>query len=436
MMKRTIALATAALVVTGPPVTAHAALKKAKPPLNCGTRTFLSSSGYRFNDPEDPATQMGVMGPIIDSINASGCGQTIRISMFSISDDEPGPAFAAALIAAHQRGAIVKVLMDQHADNATWQSLVDELGNDPKATSFAALCPGGCLSHHTGSYLHAKYYMFSGGSEANRTVTVSSANPTSAQAITASNSSETVKGNVAFYNAYVKYFTAMSKGALGGSGPVSPDYYDTTDGVSARKISPPAYQWPKARSRSDTWLDFLGNIKAPADINIAVFEWTAHGTPGGSNYLELAKKLVSLAGTGVKVHILMTASQVDDSVQAYLAAHPRNLDVHDTTRGEDANGNAVHYTHDKYMAVSGTYAGVKNSKVVFSGSSNWTINGIWHNDETDVKLTGSTAYGAFLTDWQRQYDRCCGTTTLGLRAEQRAEGTAREIPVDPRQLLE
>jgi phosphatidylserine/phosphatidylglycerophosphate/cardiolipin synthase-like enzyme len=439
-MKRTAAFVTAATVVVMAvvmaPLTAQAAIKRAKAPLSCETRVFTSSPGPRFNDPEDPAAQMRIMGPIIDSINSTSCGQTVRVAMFSISGAEPGHTFANALIAAHQRGVIVKALMDRHSDNATWQRLVAELGNDPKAASFAALCPGGCLSHYPGSYLHAKFYMFSGGGDANKTVTVSSANPTDAQATTAWNSSQTIKGNVALYNSYVRYFTAMSRGALYGPGPLSPDYYNTTDGTAARKLSPAAYQWPKARSKSDTWVDFLNNVKAPAEIHVAMFQWSAHGSPGDRNYLELPKKLVSLAGTGVKVHILMTASQVDDSVQAYLAAHPKNIDVHDTTRGLNGNGYALHYTHDKYMIIKGTYAGVTNSKVVFVGSSNWTINGMWHNDETDVKLTGSAAYGPFLTDWRRQYDRCCGTSTLRLRAEQRAEKTTREIPIDPTQTLE
>jgi phosphatidylserine/phosphatidylglycerophosphate/cardiolipin synthase-like enzyme len=436
MMKRTVAFVSAALVAAVPSATAHATVKQGKAPLGCEARTFSSSAGTRFNDPEDPTAQMAIMGPIIDSINSASCGQTVRVAMFSISTGEPGPTFAGALVAAHQRGVIVKVLMDQHSDNATWQSLVTELGNDPKAESFAALCPGGCLSHFSGSYLHAKYYMFSGGGDANKTVTVSSANPTDAQVSTADNSSYTAKGNVALYNSYVRYFTAMAKGAIYGPGPLSADYYDTTDGVAARTQSPPAYQWPKERSKSDTWVDFLTNVKAPAEINLAMFQWSAHGSSGDANYLQLPKKLVSLAGTGVKIHILMTASQVDDSVQAYLAAHPKNIDVHDTTRGQDANGNALHYTHDKYMAISGTYAGVANSRLVFVGSSNWTINGMWHNDETDVKATGATAYNAFKADWQRQYDQCCGTVTLRLRAEQRAEGRAREIPVDPGQVLE
>jgi phosphatidylserine/phosphatidylglycerophosphate/cardiolipin synthase-like enzyme len=436
MKKRTVALVTATLVITVPPAAANATVKKAKTPLSCEARTFASSAGARFNDPEDPAAQMAVMGPIIDSINSAGCGQVVRVAMFSISDDEPGPAFAAALIAAHQRGVIVKVLMDKHSDNATWQKIVTELGNNPKAESFAALCPGSCLSHYSGSYLHAKYYMFSGGGDANKTVTLSSANPTGAQASVAWNSSQTIRGNVAFYNSYVSYFTAMAKGALNGPGPLSAGYYDTTAGVNARKLSPPAYQWPRARSKTDAWMDILNNVKAPADINLAMFQWSAHGSSGDKNYLELPKKLVSLAGTGVKVHILLTASQVDDSVQAYLAAHPKNIDVHDTSHGQDVNGNALHYTHDKYMAVSGTYAGVKNSKVVIVGSNNWTINAAWHNDESDVKLTGATSYAPFLTDWQRQYDRCCGTATLRSKALQRAEGVAREIPIDPRQAVE
>ncbi|MER5385702.1 phospholipase D-like domain-containing protein [Streptomyces sp. NPDC002688] len=431
-MKRTFTLITALVVTVLSPTTAHAAVKKAKPPLSCESRTFTSSPGPRFNDPEDPAAQMKIMGPIIESINSASCGQTIRVAMYSISNAQPGPDFANALIAAHQRGVTVKALMDAHSSNTLWQSMVTELGNDPRASSFAALCPGGCLTHYAGSALHAKYYMLSGGSDANRTVTVSSANPTSAQASTAWNSSATVKGNVALYNSYVSYFTAMAKGALNGPGPLAPDYYNSTSATAARKLSPPSYQWPKARTRSDTWVDFLSNIKAPATINIAMFQWTSHGQPGDPNYLELPKKLVSLAQTGVKIHILITAGQVDDSVQNYLR-NRSNIDVHDTSRGTDANGNALHYTHDKYMMVSGGYAGVADSRLVFVGSSNWTSNGVWHNDESDLKLSGRSSYDLFMADWQNQYDRCCGTVAQRLSAEERAENTAREIPIDPRQ---
>ncbi|MFJ6540310.1 phosphatidylserine/phosphatidylglycerophosphate/cardiolipin synthase family protein [Streptomyces sp. NPDC091385] len=434
-MKRTFTLIIALVVTVLSLTPAHAAVKKAKAPLSCEQRTFTSTPGARFNDPEDPAAQMKIMGPIIDSINSASCGQTVRVAMYSIGNAQPGPDFANALIAAHQRGVIVKALMDSHSDNAVWQSMVGELGNDPRASSFAALCPGGCLTHFSGSALHAKYYMLSGGQDANRTVTVSSANPTSAQTGTAWNSSATVKGNVDLYNSYVHYFTAMAKGALNGPGPLVPDYYNSTDGKAARNLTPHSYQWPKARSGSDTWVDFLNNVKAPATINIAMFQWTSHGEPGDRNYLELPKKLVSLAGTGVKVHILLTAGQVDDSVQSYLKDRP-NIDVHDTTRGTDANGNALHYTHDKYMTVSGTYAGTANSKIVFVGSSNWTSNGIWHNDETDLRLTGQSDYATFMTDWQNQYDRCCGTAAQGLTAEKRAENTAREIPIDPDQARE
>ncbi|NLU74030.1 hypothetical protein HCC61_15295 [Streptomyces sp. HNM0575] len=433
-MKRAITLIIALVVAMLPLTSAQAAVKKAKAPLSCESRTFTSSAGPRFNDPEDPAAQMKIMGPIIESIDSAGCGQTIRVAMYSISSARPGPEFADALIAAHRRGVIVKALMDAHSDNAIWQSMVAELGNDPRASSFAALCPGGCLTHFSGSSLHAKYYMFSGGLDANRTVTVSSANPTSAQAGTAWNSSATVKGNVALYNSYLRYFTAMAKGALGGPGPLAPDYY-STGGKAARALSPPSYQWPKARSRSDTWVDFLNNVKAPATVNIAMFEWTSHGKPGDRNYLELPKKLVSLARTGVKIHILITAGQVDDSVQSYLRNRP-GIDVHDTSRGTDANGNALHYTHNKYMTVSGGYAGAADSRIVFVGSSNWTSNGVWHNDETDLKLVGRSSYDTFMTDWRNQYERCCGTAGRQSVAEDRAENAAPEIPVDPRQAKE
>ncbi|WP_372350277.1 hypothetical protein [Streptomyces sp. KL116D] len=84
------------------------------------------------------------------------------------------------------------------------------------------------------------------------------------------------------------------------------------------------------RGRSDTWslTSLADNIKAPATISIAMFQWTSHGEPGDRNYLELPKKLVSLAQTGVKINILFTAGQVDASVQNYLEDRP-NIDVHD-----------------------------------------------------------------------------------------------------------
>lgn len=437
-MKRTLTLIASLVVTTLSPNAAHAAhatVKNAKSPLSCEYRTFISRPGPSFNDPEDADARMNVMGPIIESINSASCGQTIRVAMYSLGSTQPGPDFASALIAAHRRGVIVKALMDFHSDNAVWQSMVDELGNDPQASSFAAMCPGGCLTHYSGSSLHAKYYMLSGGSEANRTVTVSSANPTSAQANTAWNSGFTVKGNVDLYNSYVRYFTAMAKGAINGPGPLVPDYYSSTSGTAARTLSPPSYQWPKARTKSDTWVDFLNNIKAPATINVAMYQWTSHGQPGDRNYLELPKKLVSLAQTGVRIHILFTAGQVDDSVQDYLKDRP-NIAVHDTSRGTDANGNALHYTHDKYMMVSGTYAGVADSSLVFVGSSNWTSNGVWHNDESDLKLVGQSSYDAFMTDWQNQYDRCCATAAREVSAEERAENRAREIPIDPKQARE
>jgi phosphatidylserine/phosphatidylglycerophosphate/cardiolipin synthase-like enzyme len=86
------------------------------------------------------------------------------------------------------------------------------------------------------------------------------------------------------------------------------------------------------------------------------------------------------------------------------------------------------------MMVSGGYAGATGSRLVFVGSSNWTSNGVWHNDESDLKLIGQSNYDTFMADWQNQYDRCCGTVARESSAEERAEKTAREIPIDPRQV--
>ncbi len=191
------------------------------------------------------------MGPIIESINSAGCGQTIRVAMYSIGNTRPGPDFANALIAAHQRGVIVKALMDSHSDNAIWQSMVTELGNDPQASSFAALCPGGCLTHYSGSALHAKYYMLSGGSDASRTVTVSSANPTpprpGPRGTAASPSRQ--RRPVQLLR---RYFTAMSR-EHSTVRPLVPDYHTPPAArTPGRRCPAPSYQWPARRAAGAT----------------------------------------------------------------------------------------------------------------------------------------------------------------------------------------
>lgn len=379
--------------------------------------TFNPQAGPIFNDPEGTADQQyAIVRQIEDNIDNAPKGSVIRVAFYSISLND----FADKLIAAHQRGVYVKVLMDQHSQNSIWTRLVAELGSKvstTSASSYAALCYGGCVAHHytngvPSAELHTKFYLFSGGGT--RTVTLSSANPTRAQAEVASNNSYTAVGNDGLYNAYVKTFTDMS---LGTTGTYNPDYYWTYGS------NPKAYFWPKASGESDTILGMLQLVTCsstyPTQVRVAMFEWT-------DNRLALAKQLATMASKGCKVTVIYTKSQISPNVQSALASP--GIDVRDTTHGTNADGYAEHYTHDKYLLIDGRYNGVSGKRIVVTGSANYTANGLYHNDESDMKLTSSPTYLAYLADFNHQID-----TVSPQIAKERALGQKPTIPVDPRE---
>jgi phosphatidylserine/phosphatidylglycerophosphate/cardiolipin synthase-like enzyme len=379
---------------------------------------FNPRSGPIFNNPEsDAAQQYAIMQQLEDNVDTAPKGSVIRMAFYSISLDE----IADKLIAAHKRGVYVKVLMDQHSQNAIWKRLVAELGSkvDTKnsASSYAALCYGGCVAHHysggdPAAWLHTKFYIFSGGGK--RTVTVSSANPTTAQAEVAWNNSYTAVGDDGLYDAYVKTFTDMSKGAVGTH---KANYYWTYGS------NPKAYYWPKASGASDTVLGMLQLVTCsstyPTQVRLAMFEWT-------DNRLAVAKQLATMASKGCKVTVLYTKSQVSSSVQSTLAKS--KVDVRDSTHGTNSDGYAEHYTHDKYLLIDGRYDAVSGRKIVMTGSANYTANALYHNDESDLKITSSVAYSAYLTNFNDQLDAVSAVT-----AKQRALGQKPAIPIDPDQ---
>lgn len=380
---------------------------------------FNPHAGPIFNDPEgDPAAQYAIMRQIENNIDAAPKGSVIRFAFYSINLQE----FADKLIAAHKRGVHVRLLMDQHSQNAIWKKLVSALGGKvdttTSASSYAALCYGGCMAHHyvdgePTSWLHSKYYVFSGGGK--RTVTVSSANPTSTQAEVAWNNSYTTVGNEGLYNAYVKNFNDMSNSAA--TKKYTPKYYWTYGS------NPKAYYWPKGKGDNDTILGILQGVTCsktyPSQVRVAMFQWS-------DKRIALAKQLSTMASNGCKVTVLYTKSEVSSGVRSTLANS--KADVRDSTHGSNGSGYAKHYTHNKYLLIDGRYGNMSGRRIVVTGSQNYTDNGLYHNDETDLKLTNSTTYLAYLANFKDQLASVPAGT-----AKQQALGEKPTIPVDPRQ---
>lgn len=381
------------------------------------TLPFAPHPGTAFNNPTgDAAAQDVIMDHLLDSINTSAAGTNIRIAIYSIDL----PEFAQALINAHKRSVHVKILMDSHGatgTNAPWKALQKELGtkvNTASDASFATVCKGGCITHHYSkgvpvSYLHAKFYVFSG--LGHPTVVVSSANPTGAQEHTAWNHSYTVTGNQGLYDAYVSHFSLMAKTSVGKA---------KTSAYSTYGSNPKAYFWPRGKSGADTILGMFNLVTCPSTIRIAMFQWS-------DTRLPLATGLAKLGGKGCTIKILWTADQVGSKIKAALNGKP-GIVTTDTTTGSTGQY-ATHYTHSKYALIDGTYDGVAHQQISVSGSENYTLNALAYNDESDLKVTG-TDYPEFLKNWNAQYDASPHNAAM----KARTAGEAPPIKVDPRQV--
>src|SRR3954465_791387 len=94
-------------------------------------------------DPDDPGNRAAIQTHVIQLIDGTPAGATIRISTYIFAS----VTFRDALLTAHARGVNVQVLVDSAltsdvAPNSFF-GLANGLGRDGSQPSFAVLCPAG-----------------------------------------------------------------------------------------------------------------------------------------------------------------------------------------------------------------------------------------------------------------------------------------------------
>lgn len=355
---------------------------------------FAPAAGPRFNDPTgDTAHQYAITNAITDDIAHAPKGAVVRMAFYSLSIS----GVVDELVAAHDRGVNVQVLMDAHGANALWARLAGALGTDPSSGSFAVLCQNGCVQGYAGGSLHAKFSMFSTTGDGHWVTTVSSANPTVAQATQAWNNSFTTVGDTTVYRTHYDFFRAMVKSAT--TGPRLGSYAREVLAAPYR-----TYTFPRASTgtSTDTMWQILNRVACSGAatgygtaghhtrIRLDMFEWTG-------NRLAVAQKLAALREAGCSVGVIDTSGAVDPVVQATLT--DAGVSVADSSKDGDGDGVADHYTHDKTLIVDGKYNGNPKVRRVFTGSPNLTANSLKHNDESMVEIASSAVYATYYTHW-------------------------------------
>lgn len=387
----TRALVTRGLAVAFVPLLAVAGLS-ASAPAKTG---FNPVAGPVFNDPtsDSAAKQYTITNNLINNANNAPKGAVIRMAFYSLSI----PEVTDALVKAHARGVNVQVLMDAHAANGEWGKLTKELGTDANAPSFAILCTNGCIQGYATGALHAKFYMYSTSGNGHWVTTVSSANPTGAQATQAWNNAYTTVGDTTVYRTHYEYFKAMLASITG----------DRREYYAREVLKAPhrTYTFPKKSfsASTDTIYQILNRVSCSGAasgygtaghhtrIRLDMFEWTA-------NRQDVADKLAALRKAGCSIGVIYTSGAVDPRIISTLT--DAGISTADSTKDGNGDGIADHYTHGKSLMIDGKYNGNGKVRRVFTGSPNLTANSLRHNDESIVEVASSTVYNTYYKHWQ------------------------------------
>ncbi|MFC7584947.1 phosphatidylserine/phosphatidylglycerophosphate/cardiolipin synthase family protein [Nonomuraea antimicrobica] len=365
-------MAAAAIAGTGTAAAAQASTCADAP-------TRPATTGAVFSEPVggDPTA---IVRTLCGLVRQTPAGASIQIAHFVMSGTA-GTEFAAELVAAHERGVRVRVVLDgDQRGAAVAGQLAAGLGTDLAARSWLHVCTGP-MSGGTAACIgnkgqHNKFYLFSRAGHASNVVVQSSANLTDLNSTTYWNNALVLTGDKRLYRAYDGYFADLAAERK------NLDYYRE---VQARGVR--AHFFPKAAG--DPIVDYLDKVSCEGGtkIRVGMSEWDTYR-------IAIAERLRDLAGAGCGVQIVYGI--IDDEVKAVLAAQP-SLELRELGSGSALPGRI----HSKYLLVEGSYDGDKNARWVFTGSHNYNETSLRRNDETLLKLNDKRVYDQYVANFER-----------------------------------
>jgi phosphatidylserine/phosphatidylglycerophosphate/cardiolipin synthase-like enzyme len=137
-------------------------------------------------------------------------------------------------------------------------------------------------------------------------------------------------------------------------------------------------------------------------IRVAQWGWTAPRA-------DIARRLSQLQGQGCKVEVLINKARTSKKVFAPLLRNTRygKVKIYDGWYDANNNGVASQYIHHKVLAISGRVLGSSGTKVVYTGSQNYTEEGNRVNDEMVLRIWDRSTYNTYVR--HLNYVRAHGT---------------------------
>jgi phosphatidylserine/phosphatidylglycerophosphate/cardiolipin synthase-like enzyme len=358
MVKRLIVVVFAVVLVAGSTVGQTEAAGYAPP------------AGPLFNNPYASSSQQNViLRHIRKAIYHTPRGAVIRIATYSFDRPDIGDA----LVRAFKRGVHVRMVLNDNSISKQTKRLRRLVGTNISKPSFVKICVRSCRGGWGNQ--HAKFYLFSKTGAAKNVLMVGSANLTGFGAHNQWNDLVTFDNRGDLIPAYIKIFGQMAQD----HDLAHPWYVSSVHGIVSQ-FSP----HPHTTSTNDPLMRRLRAVSCTAPsgtgisghtlIRVAMYGWV------GKRGIYLAGEMASLRSQGCRISVIL--SHPGHKVVGILKrghVYARSADF-----GLRSDCSYRHYTHEKWMAVSGTYNG-HSFQGVWTGSQNWSPMAT-HNDEVTVQI--------------------------------------------------
>lgn len=327
-----------------------------------------------FTRPEPGERDLALEELVLDLLEKTPAGATVRVAYFTFSRTRMAEAFADAL----DRGVDLRLILgntnrkDDGTDFAAVEILRERLGRR------LTICrdgesSGGCIGD---GIQHNKFITFSELDDGSENVVLqSSANLTNPQ-LEQFNNSAVIRGDETLYSAYIDYWYDLHREQL------DLDYYHSIVGDLGTKV----YFFP--RESGDLFLGVLDNVHCDvgADITMGQAFFT-------NPRVAIAEKLAEMDAAGCNIKVLTNEDHLGGDVLEALSQGSIEVSVF-----FESADTAI---HSKYVLIDGAYgANATEQKLVWTGSHNFTGPALRSNDETSLKIRNESMFEAFLADWQ------------------------------------
>jgi phosphatidylserine/phosphatidylglycerophosphate/cardiolipin synthase-like enzyme len=355
---------------------------------------YTVTPGLTFNNPTGSLAQHRRIITVLEkAIDNAPPGSRIRMAQYLFNLDST----ADKLIAAHLRGVVVQLLIDDYPSSVQTLRVRKALGTRKSATkSFVARCVNSCMSSET-SVMHAKFFLFSQSGVSRNVSMVSSANPYTGNTSTSWNNLHVIVGDTTIYASLNKYFDDMLPDID------RPNYYrTTTSGIHKLYFFPRA---ARAGSSDIPLLDVLNNVRCTGlaagygsdgrtVVRIEQWGWSAAR-------LDIARRVWDLHNQGCKVQIIANSFNTGPRVlEVLLRRSSRYGQIPFYNAAIDTNGNGVRdkYMHHKVLMINGKWFG-QSTKVVYTGSANFSGTATLANNEIILRVKHAKTYDAYYSNF-------------------------------------